>query len=95
LGSVEDLKSPETEKTPETEKAPETTVHEHNFLLATCTSPKKCSSCYILDPSYERGNGMGTHKGRHEVSLKVHLQQNGRPPIHIKDPSNLRRLHPL
>lgn len=54
LGSVEDLKSPETEKTPETEKAPETTVHEHNFLLATCTSPKKCSSCYILDPSYER-----------------------------------------
>ena len=74
LGSVEDLKSSETEKTPETEKAPETTVHEHNFLLATCTSPKKClscsategtakghsydngycTSCYILDPSYER-----------------------------------------
>lgn len=45
LGSVEDLKSPETEKTPETEKAPETTVHEHNFLLATCTAPKTCLSC--------------------------------------------------
>lgn len=45
LGSVEELKSPETEKTPETTKEPETTVHEHNFLLATCTSPKTCLSC--------------------------------------------------
>ena len=41
LGSVEDLKSPETEK------APETTVHEHNFLLATCTAPKTQPSAAV------------------------------------------------
>ena len=45
VNNVEELKSPETTKAPETEKVPETTVHEHNFLLATCTAPKTCLSC--------------------------------------------------